>query len=184
MPGAGLVLIRREYASQLRLYSQHREQIGSGTFAFQFLRILALAAQVVNLLRGGGDILKDLGLCFPVGVVAGCWSVAREPYAAGVFIHRDQAIGIAKRERAQQHRVHDTEDCRSGADPEHQREQRRRRESGTLGQHPQAISNILKEGAHNRSFKCSPAATLIAAESAGCARPLFAIGIGCPLLVR
>ena len=61
--------------------------------------------------------------------------------------HR-QPLGIAERQRRQQHRIDDAEDRRVGADPQRQREDGDDRERRPLEQRPAGEAKVLQQGLH------------------------------------
>src|SRR5580658_6605515 len=109
---AWTVLVGREGSPQFRRDAENGQQVVSSFLAFEFFGILAFAAQVEDVPRSSGDVLKKLGLVLPIRVIAGRGSIARESNMAVVFEDGNQLSGIAEGERAQQHGIHHAEDRR------------------------------------------------------------------------
>src|SRR5262249_6019880 len=63
----------------------------------------------------------------------------------------DQAIGLAKRQRTDQHRINQTEDRRVDTDAECERGDCDHRKAGSLQQHARAVTQILEKGVHDSS---------------------------------
>src|SRR5262249_29994070 len=95
-----------------------------------------------------GDPIEDLALFLEVVEV---WERERQLGRRGSrirFPQQHQAIWLFERKRSKQHRVHVTEDCSIGADPEGQGNDRNDRETWLGSQDADTIANILKKGFH------------------------------------
>jgi hypothetical protein len=60
----------------------------------------------------------------------------------------DQALGLRIRQRAQENGVHHAKNRGSGSNTEGQTEDRGGRKAGILGQHAQAIAEVLRQTKH------------------------------------
>ena len=123
------IFFRQKRAATQRLHAEHREQTRGDLRARDAFR-LALSDQIEVVVAVGGDVFKRRALLFPGEIL-----VTREPRHstfAGPFADRNQSFGIAKRQRAQQHRVDQTEDRGVRAEGEPERDDHDRRKAGTL----------------------------------------------------
>ena len=59
---------------------------------------------------------------------------------------RDEAVGLLKRKRLENHRVNDAEDSRRGAEPQRQREDRDQRDQRTTAKRAGGVPEILEHG--------------------------------------
>src|SRR5579885_2461048 len=72
------------------------------------------------------------------------------------FAHAVEPPRIAHRQRPQHHRMNEREDRGRPANPQSQRQHRRRREHGSHAKLPQRITNIFTEGFHPHSAPVAP----------------------------
>jgi hypothetical protein len=115
---------------------------------------------------GHGEMLERLRSLAPRCEVRRRDDVAGDA-AARRFPDGDDAVGIAIRQRLEDHGPHDAEDGRRRADAQGQREHRRGGESRRLAQHPQTVADVPDGVVDERRadfIACGFARALAAAE--------------------
>jgi hypothetical protein len=140
---AGAVLRRRKRAAHGCTDAEEREQPCRSHARAEALRIAA---------AGEGDrsgarcfhAFKGAALVAPVDkVLIG----SRKDRKLALLEHEHEPRGVSKGERAQQDRIHDTEDGRIGSDTERQRQDRDCGKAGIVFEHSQTDSQILHTSA-------------------------------------
>src|SRR5271156_550667 len=91
-----------------------------------------------------GHIFKHLVARFPVSEISGRRRIARKAVGRGVFPDHYEAIRLAVRERADEHRVRDAEDRRIRRDAQRQHGHYEKCEAGIFRHHAKTVANILK----------------------------------------
>src|SRR6185295_6765162 len=90
-------------------------------------------------------LLDLLTLLAPVAEIGGRRTQLVVILLGRSFPNRDDAVELGEWKRAQQHGIDRTESRGIGADPKSERNHRHRGEAGTIQQHAQPVTNILKQ---------------------------------------
>ena len=99
----------------------------------------------LRLLHGGQGLERSV-LVAPVDIVRPGHRHAGEQL--GLLVQKDEAVGVAVRQRAQEDGVDRAEDRRVRPDAERQREDSHQGEAGVLDEHPQGEAQILEKRVH------------------------------------
>ncbi len=103
----GLIFLRKEKAAAHRLNAESSEETRSDSRVGNPLRF-TVAGEIDSIVGEGRDVLKVRALLFPGEILVG--GDARQITGRRSFVNGDELLRIAKRQRLQQHRIHDTED--------------------------------------------------------------------------
>ena len=148
---AGLVAVfsGQEDAAQLRLCSQHSEEISRDQFAPNALgMILRTNAESGGAAHGNVNELQIVTEIDVVGI-----GIGDEFAARGGRFEGDQAVRVLDAgKRVQQDGVDPLEDSRVGPDADRERQNGYQCEARIASQHAQALQDFLAEGVHT----CSP----------------------------
>ena len=142
---AGLVLVLGDPAADDRRQLEHAKQARRHARCTDALRV-PLARQDAAAGRRAADGVEDGVLIAPVDVL-GKRRRARGTERLRV-VDRDERVGIGEWQRFDQHRVHDAEHRRVGADAERQRDHGQRREPRIAREQPKGETDVLKERFH------------------------------------
>ena len=92
-----------------------------------------------NILVGSQSFPERIGIC----------GASTSSYPRSSNLNLNQIFRPFDRQESQHDGIQHAEDGGVGADAEGESQHCHRREAGALGQHPQAVANVLNEGAHN-----------------------------------
>jgi hypothetical protein len=142
--GPLLAVLGAEAAAELGLGAQQVEQVRRHGVTHELLR-LALADQVHRLAADGGHAVEGAPLLQEVGELGGRDGSVLEPRLLVAVPDHHDALGVAVRQRLQEHRFDDAEDGRVGADAHRQRDQRDGGEQGIVAQQAQGEPRVLPQ---------------------------------------
>jgi len=117
------VFVLGERAPEQRLHPEHAEEAG-GDAAAEHALGQAVAGEVRARRPRGRHVLEDAVAGLPINVIRGRRRVPRESGKACVLPDHDQPLGLAVRQRSQQHGIHYRDDGGGGTGAEREREQR------------------------------------------------------------
>ena len=141
---AGAVFFVRERPADERPGVEDPEEI-RGDAPPQDLFGRTAGRQVRSGAARGRDVGEDAVARFPIQIVRRRRRVSREPQIADVLPHHDDPIGIAVRQRPEQHVVDGRENRGVGADAEGQGQDRDRGEPGRAQEQADAMPEIGDE---------------------------------------
>ena len=137
------MILRIEAASQLRFHSQNRKIIRGNNSQADASR-LRQTGKVIVVVPGrrrvfeNSRVLKVLPLGLRHSDVPGA-----NPWK--IILNADELLGVRIRQRMQQGRIDDAEDCGGGANPQRDRQDRDHCETRRFAQHPKAEANVLEQ---------------------------------------
>jgi hypothetical protein len=143
--GADLVFFRVELATDYRLHAQKREEIGGDHFdsePFGFAHAGKLEA-VLAKCRESGEAAVVANPVEKIGIRdrgGSEFPIAR--------IHRNQAIRLVKRKRAEKNATDDGKKRSIGTDAQSQGQNGDKHKCRSLKQHAEAVANVLRQGVH------------------------------------
>jgi hypothetical protein len=143
------ILFGQEAAAERGAHAEHVEVVARRQVAPDAL-VVAAAAQAHRREAVGEQPREDLAAVAVVLVV----EVRLDRHVRAVVERAEEFVkltGSLDGQRAQQHRVHETEDRGVGPDAERERHGRNEREARTLPQPARAVSQVLQQLSHHTS---------------------------------
>src|ERR1700683_3619246 len=134
-------ILRTIQPSNLRDHTQHGKVAKTGINPLQTLGLFR-AGQILATLKDRGHIFKYTRSRLQVIQFGLGKPNIPQSYAGLVKEDSYQAIGIAEWKRAQQHGIHDAENCRVGSHAESQSQNRNRGETWILAQQSQSMTHV------------------------------------------
>ena len=138
------VFVLGERAPEQRLHTEHAEKAG-GDAAAEHALGQAAAGEVRARRPRGRHVLEDAVAGLPIDVVPGRRRVLRESGEARIFPDHDQPVGLAVRQRPQQHGIHRRDDGGGGADAECEREQRDEHDAAIAQRRADGDADVLQQ---------------------------------------
>src|SRR5271154_2473923 len=137
----GREILRTIQPSNLREHTQHGKVGKTGVDPLDALGLFG-AGQILAALKDGGHIFKYTGSRLQV-IQFGLGKLNVPQTQAGLVKEdSNQTIGIAVRQRMQQHGIHDAENCGVGSHAESQSQNRNRGETWILAQQSRSITQV------------------------------------------
>src|SRR5277367_631165 len=143
MVGSNLILLRRERAAQGQWCTEKREKVPGAARGLDNLgKLRMLAREIKAGVSPSGHVFETVRSLMPIVEISGRDRIEFSPIGVGakVLVDHDQIIGIAERQRLEQHRAHDGKQCSGGADSERHDKDRGEGETRRPGKSAETVS--------------------------------------------